>query len=202
MRKICRLHVLIRIQPDQYQARPIRGQDLGGVPAPGIIGVTRPRFFAEARRVFCLCCTSPFVGYSPRFPLSPTIILRIFSRWVIGPHYDVSETWPSRLHRRPQLRTTLARRRRRGTQDPQPPGRRSAQRPRLVPGTGPLSQLYFTTSVESGQNMRTRLSLCNFDAHRDISIKFIAILIIWCDNPLNEVHIISHGNNWHFSDSN
>ena len=140
MRKICRLHVLIRIQPDQYQARPIRGQDLGGVPAPVIIGVTRPRFFAEARRVFCLCCTSPFVGYSPCFPLSPTIILRIFSRWVIGAHYDVSETWPSRLHRRPQLRTTLARRRRRGTQDPQPPGRRSAQRPRLVPGTGPLSQ--------------------------------------------------------------
>ena len=115
MRKICRLHVLILIQPDQYQARPIRGQDLGGVPAPGIIGVTRPVFFAEARRVFCLCCTSPFVGYSPRFLLSPTITQRIFSRWVIGPHYDVSETWPSRLHRRPQFRTTLARRRRRGT---------------------------------------------------------------------------------------
>ena len=95
MRKICRLHVLIRIQPDQYQARPIRGQDLGGAPAPGIIGVTRPGFFAEARRVFCLCCTSPFVGYSPRFPLSPTIILRIFSRWVIGPHYDVSDQTPN-----------------------------------------------------------------------------------------------------------
>ena len=58
MRKIRRLHVLIRIQPDQYQVRPIRGQDLGGVPAPGIIGVTRPGFFVDARRVFCLCCPS------------------------------------------------------------------------------------------------------------------------------------------------
>ena len=42
MRKICRLHVLIRIQPDQYQARPIRGQDLGGVPAPGISACAVP----------------------------------------------------------------------------------------------------------------------------------------------------------------
>ena len=50
--------------------------------------------------------------------------------------------------------------------------------------------------------MRTRLNTCNFDAHRFISIWFIAILIIWCGNPLNEVHIISHADNWYFSDSN
>ena len=74
MRKICTLHVLIRIQPDQYQARPIRGQDLGGVPAPGIIGVTRPRFFAEARRVFCCAVRIPSLD----IPLASRLVLQLF----------------------------------------------------------------------------------------------------------------------------
>ena len=26
--------------------------------------------------------------------------------------------------------------------------------------------------------------------------------MIWCDNPLTEIHINSHGDNWYFSDSN
>ena len=47
------------------------------------------------------------------------------------------------------------------------------------------------------------LNSSNLDAYRIISI-FIAILIIWCSDPLNEVHahIISHADNWYFSDSN
>ena len=57
-------------------------------------------------------------------------------------------------------------------------------------------------SDESGQDMKTILNTYNFDAHRIISIWFIEILIIWCDNSLNEMHIISHGDNWYFSDSN
>ena len=59
--------------------------------------------------------------------------------------------------------------------------------------------IVFCNIVESRQNMRKRLNTCNFDAQRIISIWFIAISIIWCDNPL---HIIIHGDNWHLSDSN
>ena len=58
-----------------------------------------------------------------------------------------------------------------------------------------ITLLYFATSVEFEQNMK--INTCNFDAHRIISIWFIAILI-WRGNPLNEVHIISHGDNWCF----
>ena len=60
----------------------------------------------------------------------------------------------------------------------------------------------FITLVESGHSIRTWLNTYNFDAHRIISKWLKALLIIWCDDSLNEVHIVSQGGNWYFDDSN
>ena len=56
--------------------------------------------------------------------------------------------------------------------------------------------IVFATSVESGQNMRkdwihTFWCLQNY----------FYIVYSHFENPLSEVHIISHGDNWYFSDS-
>ena len=80
MRKICRLHVLIRIQPDQYQARPIRGQDLGGVPAQGLLASLAPGFLRKPD-VYSVCAVRlPSLD----IPLASRLVLQLFWEYSHG----------------------------------------------------------------------------------------------------------------------